>query len=78
MSLFDGSKNEISINEIKSDAKVSVIVQLAGIWFTKTRFGITWKIKQMKLHGEKSKTQGKYLFEDVESDDDMDNVFPDE
>ena len=79
MLVFDNAKNEVEKASIKSGDKIYTIVQLAGIWFTKTRFGITWKLKQIKVHKEKSKTLGKYLFEDVEDgDDEMENVFPDE
>jgi hypothetical protein len=77
MNIFDSSKEEIDIDNITEDSKVSIIVQLAGLWFTKTRFGLTWKIKQIKLHNEKPKSAGKYLFEDAE-DEDLDNVFPDD
>ena len=77
MIIFDSSKQEIENSEIQENSKVSLIVQMAGIWFTKTRFGITWKIKQIKLHNDKPQTQGEYLFEDVD-DDELDNVFPDD
>ena len=77
MSIFDSSKEEISIESIVEDSKVSVIVHLAGLWFTKTRFGITWKVKQLKLHNDKPKSLGQYLFEDAD-DENLDNVFPDE
>jgi hypothetical protein len=77
MNIFDSSKEEIDITSITEDSKVSVIVQFAGLWFTKTRFGLTWKIKQIKLHNEKPRSSGKYLFEDA-PDEDLDNVFPDD
>tara|TARA_B110000977_G_scaffold201113_1_gene294205 strand:+ start:7857 stop:8483 length:627 start_codon:yes stop_codon:yes gene_type:complete len=77
MNIFDSSKEEISIDSIVEDSKISIIVHFAGLWFTKTRFGLTWKIKQIKLHNEKPKSAGQYLFEDVE-DEELDNVFPDE
>lgn len=77
MTVFDSSKEEIELSSIVQDSKISVIVQLAGLWFTKTRFGITWKLKQIKLNNEKPKSSGLYLFDDVE-DDELDNVFPDE
>lgn len=77
MGIFDSSKEEIDCDQITEESKVSVIVQLAGLWFTKTRFGITWKLKQIKLHNDKPKSQGQYLFEDAD-DEELDNVFPDE
>lgn len=77
MSIFDNSKEEIDISQITEDSKISVIAQFAGLWFTKTRFGLTWKIKQIKLHNDKPKSCGKYLFQDA-IDEDLDNVFPDE
>jgi hypothetical protein len=77
MNIFDSSKEKIEIDNIQEESKISAIVQLAGLWFTKTRFGITWKLKQIKLHNEKPKSGGAYLFDDVD-DDELDNVFPDE
>lgn len=77
MNIFDNSKTEINRDKLEEESKVSVIVQLAGIWFTKTRFGITWKAKQIKLHNEKVMTCGEYLFEDAE-DEELENVFPDD
>lgn len=77
MAVFDNSKEEIDIENIVENSKVSLIVQLAGLWFTKTRFGLTWKLKQIKLHNEKPKSAGQYLFEDADEED-LDNVFPDE
>ena len=77
MSVFDSSKEEITKEEVVENSKVSLIVQLAGLWFTKTRFGLTWKLKQIKINNEKPKSIGEYLFEDGE-DDELDNVFPDE
>lgn len=79
MKIYDSSKNIIDFAQIEEGSKVSLIVNLAGIWFTKNRFGITWKVKQMKLHNEVSKSCGDYLFEDEEDEhDDLENVFPDE
>ena len=77
MGIFDNSKEETNIENIVEDSRISLIIQLAGLWFTKTRFGLTWKIKQIKLHNEKAISAGQYLFEDVE-DENLDNVFPDD
>ena len=57
---------------------VSCIVHLSGIWFTKSRFGVVWKVIQIKLNKEKEKKI--CLFEDADDDeyDDMENAFPEE
>ena len=77
--IYNSSKETIEASDVLEGSKVSIIVHLAGLWFTKTRFGLSWVIKQVKLHdGEKSLKVGKCLFADDVAEDEMDNVFPDE
>jgi hypothetical protein len=49
-----------------------------GLWFTKSRFGLTWKVVQAKIKKEKAPSR-KYMFDDdVSPEPELDNVFPDE
>ena len=77
---FNSSKERVELDELHANAKVSIIVQLHGIWFTKTRFGLTWRIRQLKIHEtERLNKFGTSLFveDDADIDDeDIDNVFP--
>lgn len=76
--VFNGNKENMEKENIKKDAKVSMIVQMAGLWFTKTRFGLTWKVMQVKLNEDKEKKIGKSMFFEEYNEHDIDNVFPDE
>lgn len=78
LSVFDTNKEEIEKEEVTEGMKVSSIVQLSGIWFTKTRFGVVWKVFQIKQ--EKEKKKKICLFEDAveEEYNEMENAFPDE
>tara|TARA_B110000027_G_scaffold72330_1_gene77058 strand:+ start:513 stop:1142 length:630 start_codon:yes stop_codon:yes gene_type:complete len=77
--VFNGNKETVEKDDVLGDSKVSVIVQLAGLWFTKTRFGLSWVVKQLKMHeSEKSLKVGMCLFENDDNEEELDNVFPDE
>jgi hypothetical protein len=81
MIIFNEDKTEIDFSDLDADIKLNAIFHLAGIWFTNTRFGVTWKIEQLLVRNRKgSLTNGQYLFDSVSDDDeeDLDNVFPDE
>ena len=78
MDVFNGNKANVEKENIRKDAKVSVIVQMVGLWFTKTRFGLTWKVMQVKLNEDKEKKIGQSMFFEENNEHDIDNVFPDE
>tara|TARA_B100001094_G_scaffold331814_1_gene401472 strand:- start:16986 stop:17588 length:603 start_codon:yes stop_codon:yes gene_type:complete len=76
--IFSKSKEEIDLKKINENSLISFICQIEGIWFTKTRFGVTWKIRQIMEHdGPPIPKFGKCLIED-EPEDELDNVFPDQ
>ena len=72
---FNSAKEEIERTEISSDSNISTIINISGIWFTKTRFGLSWKVAQIKLHGLPKPPKGQCLFDDDDEDDHMDE-FP--
>tara|TARA_B100001093_G_scaffold3139_1_gene3210 strand:+ start:501 stop:1145 length:645 start_codon:yes stop_codon:yes gene_type:complete len=81
LTIFNSAKEIINIDEVTEGTKLGIIVQLAGLWFTTSRFGITWKLRQGKLIEKVQINKfGKSLFndddEEMGDDDDM-NVFPD-
>jgi len=65
---YNIARDEVEVEEFTKDSPISVIVQLAGIWFSKTRFGITIKVTQAKLHGIPKPVKGVCLFEDLEDE----------
>ena len=73
---FNSEREALEFPEINPESQVSVIISPAGLWFTKTRFGITWKLRQVKVVTPK-KPPKEYLFDDAADDEDLDNVFPD-
>ena len=78
LSVYKHRKEEIDEEDVSEGKMVSCIVHLSGIWFTKSRFGVVWKVIQIKLNKEKEKKI--CLFEDADDDeyDDMENAFPEE
>ena len=79
LSVYNAVKEEVEYDEVVEGKTASCIVQLSGIWFTKSRFGVVWKVFQIKLDREK-KPKDICLFEDADDDeyDEMENAFPDE
>ena len=78
--MFNSSKDIIDVVDLKEQSKLAIIIQLAGLWFSSSRFGITWKLRQGKLlETEKVNKFEKSLFIDEEEEEEADmNVFPDE
>ena len=79
--VFSKSKETLEKEKVKDNSIVSLICQIEGIWFTKTRFGVTWKIKQIMLHENETDIVpkfGKCLIEDDDDIEELDNVFPDQ
>lgn len=73
--IFDMNKKKLENSELKEHDEVSFIIQLVGIWFTATRWGLSWKIQQVRKHKTKEPLKG-YLFceddtDEQHSDDDL-------
>jgi hypothetical protein len=78
LEVYTSERIETSTEDVCDGSRIAMIVMMDGVWFTKSRFGLTWKVVQMKVHKEKEPTR-KYMFDDeVTSTIDMDNVFPDD
>ena len=72
--VYNTTKESIDFNKIKKGDVTSNIIQLSGIWFTQSRWGICWKSFQMRIHNEKEIPK-QYLFNDEEEDSDDEEIF---
>ena len=61
---YDSSKKEISLDTVELDAEVTVIVNLVGLWFTKSRWGTAYNICQLKLHNKRTEPIRECMFAD--------------
>lgn len=79
LGVYNVAKEEVDPEDVEEGKEVSCITQLSGIWFTKSRFGVVWKVYQIKLNPEK-KPKEMCLFDDADDDeyDEMENAFPEE
>jgi len=75
--VFNSHHEEQDLNDVVEDMNLNCIVQAYGIWFTKTRFGITWRIHQIKINTPKKPPTECLFKEDEEKTEDLDNIFPD-
>jgi len=70
MQCFDMNKTKLEVNKMNKGDDISFIIQLVGIWFTATRWGVNWKILQARKHKTKEPLRG-YLFCEGEVDDEQ-------
>ena len=77
MKVYNGSHEKLESSDVIKDSRVNVIVQLYGIWFTQSRFGLTWRLHQIKVNTPTKKTYN-CLFKDDDEPDDLENVFPEQ
>ena len=76
INVFNSQHEELEVKDVIEDTSVNMIVQAYGIWFTRTRIGITWRIHQIKVNTPRKPTT-ECLFEDDDGED-LENVFPDD
>jgi hypothetical protein len=80
--VYDGTKRPIKLNNIKKGDVFKCIIQLTGLWFTPSRWGITWKVMQIKsTAGQVNVDKYKdYMFKDdgeeIDEDDSVLTVPP--
>jgi hypothetical protein len=84
--IFDSAKNQLSdITSVEAGTSVRCILHVSGLWFTATRWGISWNVVQLKMY-PKDKPKAVYtgyLFPDEDEDapvsdeaEDIDTVVP--
>lgn len=81
--IFDSAKNQLTeLTRIEADTQVRCILHMSGLWFTATRWGISWNVVQLKTYPkDKPKTvYTGYLFPDEDEEpmhgEDIDTVVP--
>ena len=79
LGVYNVAKEEVDSEDVEEGKGCSCITQLSGIWFTKSRFGVVWKVFQIKMNPDK-KPKEMCLFDDADDDecDEMENAFPEE
>lgn len=63
---FNSDREAIDIRTIQASQSVKVLIELVGLWFTTNRWGVMWKIAQMKLYAKPKKNIRGYMFPDDE------------
>lgn len=62
------TRQELDMNAIQPNVNVECIIELKGIYFRQNDFGISWVIRQVKVHPSEKLTG--YCFEDTDDDSD--------
>lgn len=48
VAFFDAKKNPVEFDQVPVNSLASVILELDGLWFRNKRFGLSWKLSQVK------------------------------
>jgi hypothetical protein len=48
VAFFDAKKNPVEFDQVPVNSLASVILELDGAWFRNKRFGLSWKLSQVK------------------------------
>lgn len=75
--VYNTTHESLKTSDVVKDSNVNMIIQLYGVWFTQSRFGITWRLHQVKINTPTKQTYD-CLFKNDEELVDVENVFPDE
>jgi|TARA_B110000261_G_scaffold94194_1_gene106802 hypothetical protein len=68
--VYDSSKSVVDISGIKKGVSSKCIIQMTGLWFTPSRWGVTWKVIQMKLQSKSPRIENReYMFTDDDNED---------
>jgi hypothetical protein len=69
--VYDSSKSAVDITGIKKGVSSKCIIQMTGLWFTPSRWGVTWKVIQMKLQSKSPRIDQnrEYMFTDDDNED---------
>jgi len=68
--IFNNAKEALDSTQLKKGNLVKSIVQMVGLWFTANRWGITWKLNQIKLETERNVNKfHQYMFDDQDEED---------
>tara|TARA_Y100000389_G_C17355550_1_gene460879 strand:- start:223 stop:903 length:681 start_codon:yes stop_codon:yes gene_type:complete len=71
---FNDKKESIDLRSIKTSQKVRAMIELVGLWFTSNRWGVMWKLAQIKTCEKTKNISRGYLFPDDEEVDTNNNI----
>lgn len=67
--VFDADRNPADLGAMDTKgARVTAIIQCTGVWFAGGKFGVSWKVVQMKVAQNNTKLSG-YALMDMDDDD---------
>lgn len=67
--VFDATRKPVRLSDIDTKGSaVTAIIQCTGVWFAGGKFGVSWKIAQMKVVSSSSKLSGFALRDDDDDD----------
>jgi hypothetical protein len=65
--VYNQDKKQVDLDSLElKGARVTALIQCLGVWIAGTKFGVSWKVLQMKVNPIK-KLQG-YSFKEIEDD----------
>jgi hypothetical protein len=68
--VFDANRNSADLVSIETKgSSITAIIQCTGIWFAGGKFGLSWRVVQMKVVPSSGKIRGFALKEDEGGDD---------
>ena len=77
--VYDGKRNTLNLLDIATGdtrgkgSRVSAIVQCSAVWLAGGKFGVTWKVRQLRI-SEPARLSG-YAFQRTEEDEEEDDLF---
>ena len=63
---FNTERESIDITSIKPSQNVKALIELVGLWFTSNRWGVMWRVVQIKTCEKPKKNIRGYMFPDDE------------
>lgn len=75
LSVYDDNRNSLDVTDLNIGDSMRCIVQLSGMWFTNTRWGMSWKLIQIKKYNNKI-SKKDYMFPDDLDHDVTDLIEP--
>jgi len=73
--VFDTTKDTISVDRLVTGVHCNLFVELSGIWFLKKNFGPIWRVAQARLIENVQKPKlAKYMFVDEEPQDEEEDL----
>jgi hypothetical protein len=70
--VFNAQRAPVDLGTVETKgSRITAIVQCTGVWFAGGKFGVSWKVKQMKVAPNSTKLVGYALIDDGDDVDDQ-------